>query len=98
VTAAVSILSEDPDRTVAEVIGAVGRENAAWVSGHLRTLEGDVTLDCTHLTLRDRDGASALADFVRFLRDRGRRLVLRGISRSSRRLIDALASPVRSRG
>jgi anti-anti-sigma regulatory factor len=97
VTAALSILSSEPDRTVAEVIGPVGRENASWVSVQLRTLEGDVTLDCTHLTLEDRDGASALADFVRFLRDGGRRLVLRGISRSSRGLIDALATPVRSR-
>jgi len=97
VTAALSILSEQPDRTVAEVIGRVGRENAEWVTGQLHSLEGDVTLDCTHLTLADRYGASALADFVAFLGDRGRRLVLRGISQSSRRLIDALAAPVRSR-
>jgi len=97
VAAALSILAAEPTRSEAQVIGHLGSENADWVAEHLRSLEGDVTLDCTFLTLEDRDGASALADFVRFLRGRGRRLVLRGIAPSTRRVIDALASPVRAR-
>ena len=96
-TASLSILRDEPTRSEAQVIGHVGSENADWVAERLRSLEGDVTLDCTLLTVEDRAGASALADFVRFLRERGRRLVLRGISQSTRRVIDALATPVRSR-
>ena len=96
-TAALSILRSEPHRSVAAVIGRVGRENAAWVAERLRSLEGDVTLDCSQLTLEDHDGASTLAEFVRFLRQRGRTIVLRGIPQSTRRIIDALAAPVLAR-
>lgn len=89
-TAALSILSARPTASEARVIGPVGATNAAWLTGHLGELEGDITLDCSRLQLADARGAHALVEFGRRLERHGRHLVLRGLPSAARRLIERI--------
>jgi anti-anti-sigma regulatory factor len=91
-TAALSIVSARPSGSEARVIGPVGAENADWLTGHLRELEGDITLDCSRLQLEDIWGARALVEFGRTLERHGRRLVLRAVPPPVRRAIERIVS------
>jgi anti-anti-sigma regulatory factor len=63
----------------AAVIGRITRENADWLLGLLRELEGNVTLDCRHSAFLDSAALMVLVDFDEFLRERGDRLTVRGV-------------------
>jgi hypothetical protein len=75
-----SIISAQPSGTTARVIGDVEEADAAWLAGHLRELEGDVTLDTRDARVVDLAVFSMLDDFEQYLLRRGNRLVVRGLA------------------
>ena len=77
--AALSVLSMERDASRAEVIGQVDGDNASWLLGLMRELEGDVTLDCRHSTFEDPNALMVRVEFEEFLRARGNRLTIDGV-------------------
>jgi phospholipid transport system transporter-binding protein len=77
--AALSVDSMQRVSSRAAVIGRITRENADWLLGLLRELEGNVTLDCRHSAFVDSAALMVLVDFDEFLRRRGDRLTIRGV-------------------
>lgn len=77
--AALSVVSMERAASRADVIGQVDGDNAPWLLGLLRELEGDVTLDCRHSSFIDPSALMVLVEFEEFLRERGNRLVIDGV-------------------
>jgi hypothetical protein len=75
-----SIVSVQPSATTARVLGDIERTDAAWLAGHLRELEGDVTVDARDARVVDPAVLRMFEDFAKFLVRRGNRLVVRGLA------------------
>ncbi|MEX0665721.1 MAG: STAS domain-containing protein [Acidimicrobiia bacterium] len=92
--AALSVDSMQRASSRAQVIGRVGRDNAEWLLGLLRELEGDVTLDCRHSSFVDSAALMVLVDFDEFLRSRGNSLTICGVPDGAAAAIPTAASVI----
>jgi len=77
--AALSIESVQPWGTTARVIGDLDETEVEWIVGHLRELEGDVTLELEQSIVRDYAAVRMLTEFAEYLRNRGNRLAVVGL-------------------
>jgi anti-anti-sigma regulatory factor len=79
-SAALSILSVNPQRSVAQVVGDIGSHNAAWLISHLRQLPGNVVLDCRSSRFVDGSAFGVIDQFRRHLGAQGYELAVCGLA------------------
>jgi hypothetical protein len=78
---ALSVWSDGPEFSAAQVIGEIETTNASWLGRHIAELEGNVMLHCRQATFTETPALCVFAELEDELAARGDRLVLDGFPR-----------------